>query len=404
MGLFGGLKSSGKSARLDDAKKRHMAEPANVALATALVDAYLDAGNRASAIDVLARTGSALQRAGRAPEASTVLSRVQQIDPKGELPSTFLALHMLREAQGAAGKATPTPPPFAPAAPPAAPAAPEPAFSPEREAIRAASAAHPALHGVPAGILGALVEQLSLVVTEAGAELFREGDGGGALHFVISGELAAFGRDGAGRESPVGKIAAGELAGEISFLTGSPRSVTVRATRRTETLALAPAAAEPILNRYRKLRDAWEQVARRRALDLMLARSRVFRTLTPDEREHVIKRMMPLSARPGDVLAREGAAETDFFLLKSGQVEVTAASGGRQVLLAILEPYDCFGESSALNAVPRNATVTAITDVEYYALRKADLGEIVRRNPAVKSELAALQMERFVEAARLLAE
>jgi putative ABC transport system ATP-binding protein len=103
-------------------------------------------------------------------------------------------------------------------------------------------------------------------------------------------------------------------------------------------------------------------------------------------------------------LTREGSSDSDFCLLKSGQAEVTATSRGRQVLLELLDAYDCFGEAAALSSVPRAATVTAITPVEYYALRKADVAEIVRRYPAVKSELQTLSMERFVEAARLLAE
>src|SRR5690349_8894460 len=103
MGLFD-RRPAGGSAKLEDAKKRHASDPANVPLANALVEALLAAGNRAGAVEVLTKTGSALQRGGRAPEAASVLSRVQQIDPKGELPSPFLATHMLREARQAAGK------------------------------------------------------------------------------------------------------------------------------------------------------------------------------------------------------------------------------------------------------------------------------------------------------------
>ena len=406
MGLFD-RKPGGDTAKLEDAKKRLASDPANVPLSAALADALLGAGNRAAAIEVLTKTGSALQRAGRAPEAAAVLSRVQQIDPKGELPASFLALHMLREARQAAGKPISSGAIPAAAAPPppadTAPIAP-PSVSPERVAVRAAAAKHPILHGIPAGILAALQDELTLETRETGEELFREGDGGSFLFLVASGELALFGRDEAGRESPVGTIPAGEIAGEMGFMYGSPRTVTARATRRTETLALSRVAAEPILQRYRKLGEAIREVGRRRSLDLMLARSRAFRTLPPEERSYVLQRMLPMTARPGDVLTREGSQDTDFCLLKSGQAEVTATSRGCRVLLSILDPNDCFGEAAALSSVPRTATVTAITEVEYYALRKADMVEIARRYPAVKSELQALSMERFVEAARLLAE
>jgi CRP-like cAMP-binding protein len=396
MGLFEGRKNSAALAKLEDAKKRHLADPANAALANALADAYLGAGSRQGAIEVLTRTGSALSRDGQAATAAAVLARVQQIDPSGELPSTFLALHALREARAAAEKAA-----AAPAPPPSA----EPAAAPpsaKREAVRAAAAAHPALQGLPAGIVSALVGELAPRVFPSGAVLFAEGDGGSALYFVTAGELALFGKDDSGRESPLGTIGPGEVAGEIAFLTGRPRSVTARATRRTEALVLEHVAAEPILKRHKKLSDTLAQLARRRGIDLMLAKSRVFRTLAPDERDFVARRLTPLAAKPGDRLVREGAKDSDFFLLKSGQLEVTKESRGRQVLLALLEPYDCFGETAARSATPQTATVTALTAVEYFALKKTDLAEIVKRNPSVKSALEALQMERFVETARLL--
>src|SRR5258706_418109 len=112
----------------------------------------------------------------------------------------------------------------------------------------------------------ALVEELVPKVVPAGAVLFSEGEGGSALYFVTSGELALFGKDDAGRESPLGTIGPGELAGEIAFLTGRPRSVTARATRRTEALALEHVAAQAILRRHKKLSETLERLARRRGI------------------------------------------------------------------------------------------------------------------------------------------
>jgi len=62
----------------------------------------------------------------------------------------------------------------------------------------------------------------------------------------------------------------------------------------------------------------------------------------------------------GEVLAREGRIGREFFLILSGTVGVTQA--GRRV--NTLGPGDFFGELAALNPGPRNATVTALSEVD----------------------------------------
>ena len=62
----------------------------------------------------------------------------------------------------------------------------------------------------------------------------------------------------------------------------------------------------------------------------------------------------------GEVLTREGRIGREFFLILSGTVGVTQK--GRRV--NTLGPGDFFGELAALNPGPRNATVTALSDVD----------------------------------------
>ena len=62
----------------------------------------------------------------------------------------------------------------------------------------------------------------------------------------------------------------------------------------------------------------------------------------------------------GEVLAREGRIGREFFLILSGRVAVTR--NGR--LVNDLGPGDFFGELAAMNPGPRNATVTALSELE----------------------------------------
>jgi CRP-like cAMP-binding protein len=62
----------------------------------------------------------------------------------------------------------------------------------------------------------------------------------------------------------------------------------------------------------------------------------------------------------GQVLLTEGQAGREFFLILAGTVEVTQT--GQRV--NTLGPCDFFGELAALNRGTRNATVTAVSDLE----------------------------------------
>jgi CRP-like cAMP-binding protein len=76
------------------------------------------------------------------------------------------------------------------------------------------------------------------------------------------------------------------------------------------------------------------------------------------------------------VIVRQGEPGDRFYVIESGEVDVTADG----TLVRTLGAGDCFGEIALLHDVPRTATVTARTDVQLYALDRPDLVEAVSRN------------------------
>ena len=76
----------------------------------------------------------------------------------------------------------------------------------------------------------------------------------------------------------------------------------------------------------------------------------------------------------GEVLLREGWADRELFLILTGSVEVTQA--GRRV--NTLGPCDFFGELAALNRGTRNATVTALSDLELLIIGPRELDSMAQ--------------------------
>jgi predicted acylesterase/phospholipase RssA/CRP-like cAMP-binding protein len=78
-----------------------------------------------------------------------------------------------------------------------------------------------------------IAEALEITRVAGGTRLFAQGDAGDAAYLVLSGRLRVE-RPRTGRIEILREVGRGELVGELSLLTGAPRSATVRATRDTE--------------------------------------------------------------------------------------------------------------------------------------------------------------------------
>ncbi len=84
------------------------------------------------------------------------------------------------------------------------------------------------------------------------------------------------------------------------------------------------------------------------------------RRCTKSQLKEVARLAERVQVGEGEVLAREGRIGREFFLILSGSVAVTQK--GRQV--NTLGPGDFFGELAAMNPGARNATVTALSDLD----------------------------------------
>jgi CRP/FNR family transcriptional regulator, cyclic AMP receptor protein len=97
------------------------------------------------------------------------------------------------------------------------------------------------------------------------------------------------------------------------------------------------------------------------------------------ELERIARLCTEVDVPAGRVLCREGEHGQEFFVLESGTVSVTV--GGNQV--ATLGPGDFFGELALLDAGPRNATVTAETDVKVLVVSQQEFMGLLEEEPTV---------------------
>jgi NTE family protein len=94
-----------------------------------------------------------------------------------------------------------------------------------------------------------LAGSLERVTLRGGDWLFREGDAGDALYFLVRGRLQAW--SGRGEHARLlGEVVPGDSVGEAGLLSGAPRSAGIRANRDSLLLRLDQARFERLAARY----------------------------------------------------------------------------------------------------------------------------------------------------------
>ena len=90
----------------------------------------------------------------------------------------------------------------------------------------------------------------------------------------------------------------------------------------------------------------------------------LFESLTDQELRQIAAITTTAEFRPGDYVVRQGQTSQDLWVLLRGACEVVderahGEKNGEPIMLAVLEPFDSFGEMSFFSPAPHSASVRA---------------------------------------------
>ena len=115
--------------------------------------------------------------------------------------------------------------------------------------------------------LAALAANAYELTGEPGASLIRQGDVGSSLLIVVNGTVTVSVVDSP-KDRVIASLGVGEIVGEMSLLTGAPRTATVTADDAITALEIDRAAMQPLLARNPDLFDRFADVLERRRAEL----------------------------------------------------------------------------------------------------------------------------------------
>jgi Cyclic nucleotide-binding domain/Tetratricopeptide repeat len=111
--------------------------------------------------------------------------------------------------------------------------------------------------------LVAVIAGLKLLTFERGQGILREGEPGNSLYMLTSGAVKAFVKR-AGKQVPIAELEEGAFFGEVSILTGKPRTATIVAKEHCELLELDRPTLDSITQTHPHVRDVLQEFANQR--------------------------------------------------------------------------------------------------------------------------------------------
>jgi CRP-like cAMP-binding protein len=135
-------------------------------------------------------------------------------------------------------------------------------------------------------------------------------------------------------------------------------------------------------------------MARRDAFIDHLQQVPLFAACSRKDLQLVARRAEDVRVAAGKTLVSEGDTGHEFFVILEGSAKVSRQ--GRKI--ASIGPGGAFGELALLEKAPRNATVTAETDMELVVLGQREFAGLIDEVPGFARKLLAGMAKRLRDA------
>ena len=205
------------------------------------------------------------------------------------------------------------------------------------------------LGGLSQEELLAVVQGLELQTFEAGDIIVTEGEPGHSLFILTTGSAKVFVRGLAGHDIEVATLCEGDFFGEISCVSGQPRTATVTAATPCEMLELQKVTLDVIATKHPRIRERIEDSYIKRASNPAVAAIRAVELADPDAQRRASQALQShfgdsrwdprMRLRLADVLLKAGK-DQDAVPILVGLADDMAREGFPEKAIAILKKIE----------------------------------------------------------------
>jgi len=139
--------------------------------------------------------------------------------------------------------------------------------------------------------------------------------------------------------------------------------------------------------------------AEKNPMSRLLAGSQLFASFPSEALGELADQAVIRSVAEKEVCFEKGSPGSEMFAIVHGRVKIsTYSEDGKEVIFAILESGDFFGETALLDGLPRSATCTAIEDCQLACIGRRSFIPFLEKNPALAIHLLSLLSSRLRDA------
>lgn len=230
-------------------------------------------------------------------------------------------------------------------------------------------------------------------VVREGEAIYEPGEFGTSFFTIVDGEVTL---ESATPPHVRNRLGRGEFFGEMSLLSGRPRSdraiagpgcILVETPRRTMV---------KLMNSNEEVRSGIDWIFVVRELQRHFAPFATLRDLRGIAARVTLRRF-----KAGEVLFKEGEVGDSLFVLRSGGVALSRRQGAQQMLVAEVRSGHLVGEMALMGDPVRRETATATVAADAIEIKRKEFLELTRREDARLDPLQKDVSKRVIDNARM---
>jgi CRP-like cAMP-binding protein len=230
-----------------------------------------------------------------------------------------------------------------------------------------------------------VAERMRLETYQVGEVVFATGEESDALYLIKEGWVKL--TENSGRTA-IATLGPGSLLGETDFFMGRERGTTARATSSLTVWVLDENAILDLIEEHSQvglklgLALGGGIVQYQRYLMRHLGHISFMRDLSEEERQAVIKRLVPQRYAPSEAIFRSGDAATGMYFIETGSVRLISDDDYTE-----LGAGDAFGEMAVLSSKPHPNTAQAASEAVVWQFSPSDFARLAEAYPGIRATL-----------------
>jgi Fe-S-cluster-containing hydrogenase component 2/thioredoxin reductase len=229
-------------------------------------------------------------------------------------------------------------------------------------------------------------------IVREGDAIYEPGEFGTSFFTIVDGEVTLE----SGEQKIRTRLGRGEFFGEMSLLSGRPRSERAIAGAGCILVETPRRTMVKLMNSNDEVRSGIDWIFVVRELQRHFA---PFGTLK-DLRD-IASRVTARSFKAGEVIFKEGQPGDSLFVLRSGGVTLSRHQDGDDLLVSQVRSGSLVGEMALMGDPVRRETATATVAAEVIEIKRKEFLELTRRTDARLDPLQRDVSKRVVDNARM---